>query len=134
VRRAVESRVVTLADGTEMFGEILERQLQRMISYRKLLQQVTRRGHPGDIVDTLLRADARDRTFFEQHAQLDAIAARMTTPLRAVTVARDDEHNTYSLDVEDRSHGYPRVFHFGVEFVSSGEYRTLAAAYRRFRT
>ena len=29
VRRAVESRVVRLADGDEMFGEMLERQLQR---------------------------------------------------------------------------------------------------------
>src|SRR6266540_3277413 len=41
IRRAVESRIVKLADGGEMFGEPLERQLQRMMAYRKLLQQVT---------------------------------------------------------------------------------------------
>src|SRR5438128_2748967 len=46
IRRAVESRVVKLADGGELFGEALERQLDRMIAYRKLAQQVTRRGHP----------------------------------------------------------------------------------------
>src|SRR5215210_6132082 len=50
IRRAVESRVVKLADGGELFGEPLERQLQRMISYRKLLQHVTRRGTPDEIV------------------------------------------------------------------------------------
>ncbi len=48
-----------------------------------------------------------------------------------MSVLDDDEHNAYSLDVEDRQHGYPRLFHFGVEFVSSGEYRTLAAAIPR---
>jgi DNA gyrase subunit B len=133
VRRAVESRIVRLADGSEIFGETLERHLQRMIAYRKLLQQVTRRGHPGDIVDGLLRADARDRSFFEQRAGLDTIAARMTTPLRAVTVTRDDEHNVFELDIEDRSQGFPRRTTMGLEFVTSGEYRTLLNAFREIQ-
>src|SRR6478735_5666614 len=50
IRRAVESRVVTLADGTELFGEMLERYLQRATAYRKLLQLVARRGHPAEVV------------------------------------------------------------------------------------
>ena len=61
------------------------------------------------------------------------LAARMTTPIRAVTVNRDDEHNAFSLSIEDRSHGYPRVFTIGVDFIASGEYRTLAAAYREIQ-
>jgi DNA gyrase subunit B len=130
VRRAVESRVVKLADGTEMFGETLERQLQRTEAYRKLLQQVTRRGHPPAIVSALLDFDARDKSFFEQRDKLDVIAARMTTPTRTVTVTRDDEHNVFALHVEDRSPGYPRRYEMGVEFVTSGEYRLLASAYR----
>jgi DNA gyrase subunit B len=130
VRRAVESRVVKLADGTEMFGEVLERQLQRTIAYRKLLQQVTRRGHPPAIVSALLEGDARDKSFFEHRERLDVIAARMTTPMRTVTVSRDDEHNAFALNIEDRSLGYPRQYEFGVDFITSGEYRTLVAAYR----
>src|SRR6187402_2161092 len=35
IHRAVESRVARLPDGHEVSGEILERQLQRMIAYRK---------------------------------------------------------------------------------------------------
>ena len=105
VRRAVESRVVKLADGSEMFGETLERQLQRMNAYRKLLQQVTRRGNPPEIVSALLEGDARDKTFFEQRDRLDVIAARMTTPTRTVSVTRDDEHNVFALQIEDRSPG-----------------------------
>jgi DNA gyrase subunit B len=133
IRRAVESRVAKLADGTEIFGDTLQRYLQRMMSYRKLLQQVTRRGNPPEIVTALLQLDARDKAFFEQRDKLDVIAARMTTPTRTVAVARDDEHNVFELTVEDRSQGYPRKYKFGVEFVTSGEYRTLHAAYREIQ-
>jgi DNA gyrase subunit B len=133
VRRAVESRVAKLADGTEVFGETLERQLQRMTSYRKLLQQVTRRGNPPEIVNELLQMDARDKSFFEQKEKLDELAARMTTPMRTVTVNRDDEHSAFYLAIEDRSHGYPREFDFGVDFITSGEYRTLLSAYREIQ-
>jgi DNA gyrase subunit B len=130
VRRAVESRVVKLADGSEIFGEVLERQLQRSIAYRKLLQQVTRRGHPPAIVSALLEGDARDKSFFEHREPLDVIAARMTTPTRTVSVTRDDEHNVFALVIDDRSLGYPRQYEIGVDFITSGEYRTLVAAYR----
>jgi DNA gyrase subunit B len=130
IRRAVESRVVTIADGSEMFGEVLERNLQRMIGYRKLLQQVTRRGNPPEIVEALLQADARDKTFFEHRDRLDVLAARMTTPTRTVAVTRDDEHNVFALSIEDRAQGYPRQYQIGVDFIGSGEYRTLASAYQ----
>src|SRR5688500_20335032 len=66
IRRAVESRVARLADGSEVFGETLERRLQAMISYRKLLHQVTRRGNPPEHGQALLQPDARDKALREQ--------------------------------------------------------------------
>ncbi len=133
IRRAVESRVAKLADGSEIFGETLEGSLQRMMAFRKLLQQVTRRGNPPDIVSALLEADARDKSFFEERDRLDVIAARMTTPVRTLTVNRDEEHNAFVLAIEDRSHGYPRCYTIGVDFIASGEYRTLLAAFDEIR-
>jgi len=133
IKRAVESRVARLADGSEMFGDTLERYLQRMMSYRTLLHPVTRRGNPPEIVTALLEVDARDKSFFEQHERLDVIAARMTTPMRTVSVSRDDEHNAFELSIEDRSQGYPRRYRLGVDFIGSGEYRTLHAAYREIQ-
>jgi DNA gyrase subunit B len=130
IRRAVDARVVTLPDGRELAGDLLERRLQRMIAYRKLLQTATRRGTPVDIVTLLLQSDARDKTFFDRREQLDLIADRMTTPNRSVMVQRDEEHNAFSLAIEDRSLGYPRNHVLGVSFVGSAEYRTLSAAYR----
>jgi DNA gyrase subunit B len=132
-RRAVESRVVRLADGAQLFGDALERQLQGATAYRRLLQHITRRGHPSAIVSALLEFDARDKSFFEQRERLDVIAARMTTPTRMVSVMRDDEHNVFELNIEDRSQGYPRRFEIGVEFLASGEYRTLTSSYREIQ-
>ena len=45
-------------------------------------------------------------------------------------VQRDEEHNRYLLQVEDRSNGYPRHHTIGVDFVTAGEYRTLLANHR----
>jgi DNA gyrase subunit B len=133
IHRAVEFRVAKLADGGEMLGETLERSLQRMMAFRKLLQQVTRHGNPPDIVSALLEADARDKSFCDQRETLDVIAARMTTPVRSVTVNRDEEHNAFVLAIEDRSHGYPRNYSIGVEFLASGEYRTLVGSFDEIR-
>jgi len=116
-----------------MFGDVLQRYLQRMMSYRKLLQHVTRRGNPPEIVTALLQLDARDKSFFEHRDKLDVIAARMTIPTRSVSVSRDDEHNAFELSIEDRSQGYPRKYQIGVDFIGSGEYRTLHAAYREIQ-
>jgi DNA gyrase subunit B len=54
----------------------------------------------------------------------------MTTPIRTVSVTRDDEHNVFALEIDDRSMGYPRQYEIGVDFITSGEYRTLVSAYR----
>jgi DNA gyrase subunit B len=133
IRRAVELRVARLADGSEIVGDALQRYLQRMMSYRKQIQQVTRRGIAPDIVSALLQFDARDKSFLEQRDKLDVIALRMTTPIRTVAVHRDDEHNTFELTIEDRSQGYPRKSKVGIDFLGSGEYRTLHAAYREIQ-
>ncbi len=130
IRRAIDGRHVVSDDGAVVTGDALERYLQRMISYRKLLHVATRRGYPQDVVTALLGAEARDKSFFEHRAPIEVMALRLTTPLRTVTAQDDEEHNAHFLVIEDRSAGYPRHFQIGVDFVNSGEFRTLLAAYR----
>ncbi|HTM29971.1 MAG TPA: DNA topoisomerase (ATP-hydrolyzing) subunit B [Vicinamibacterales bacterium] len=129
VHRAVESRVVKLADGSELFGEALEKALHGIIAYQKVLQVVQRRGHARDVVEGLLDRDVRDRSFFDSAEQVEGLASALTTAQREVTAVRDEEHNTHALRVDDRSVGYSRVNTVGIEFVLSGEYRTLIASY-----
>jgi DNA gyrase subunit B len=133
VHRAVESRHVRLADGTELAGDALEKLLHGVIAYRRVMQAVERRGHARVIVEGLLDRDVRDRTFFENHEAMQSLALQLTTPTRDVSVIRDDEHNAWQHHIEDRSNGYPRTDHVGVDFVMTGEYRTLAASYADIR-
>jgi DNA gyrase subunit B len=131
--RAVESRHVKLADGSELFGDALERLLHRMMGYQKVMQVVERRGYARDVVEALLDRDVRQKAFFEDETALQNLAAQLTTPVRDVTVVRDEEHNVWMLRIEDRSSGYPRVNHVGTEFLTTVEYRTLAATYAEVR-
>ncbi len=129
VHRAVESRVVRLADGEEISGPALEKLLHSIIGYMSVLRSVERRGHARDAVEALLARDARDRAFFEDKAKLEGLAHQLTTPLRALTVVRDEEHNIWSLTIDDRSGGYSRLDEIGYDFIASGDYRTLISSY-----
>jgi DNA gyrase subunit B len=134
IKRSVEARVVRIpSTGREIAGAELEKLLQRMIAHQKFLQTVERRGHPREIVEALLSAGA-DREYFADKDKLEGVARQLTMPTRTVTVQRDEEHNRYQLQIEDRSSGYPRQHTIGVDFVTAGEYRTLLANHRDIPT
>src|SRR4051812_5577248 len=134
IRRSVEGRVVRItATNREIAGADLEKLLQRMIAHQKFLHTVERRGHPREIVEALLSAGA-DRDYFGDKDKLEGVAEKLSMPTRTVTVQRDEEHNRYQLQIEDRSSGYPRQHTIGVDFVTAGEYRTLLANHRDIPT
>ena len=133
VHRAVESRAVRTADGVDYAGAELEKLLHGVITYRNVLTTIERRGHARDVVEALLDRDARDRSFFQQQAALQGLADQVTTPIRDVTLERDEEHNTWSLRIDNRATGYSRLDKIGDDFVTSGEYRTLAASYAEIK-
>src|SRR5581483_6538958 len=127
VRRAAEARVVKLpAANREISGAELETLLQKVSAHQKLVDMVERRGHPREIVEALLAAGA-DREYFGDKDKLEQLCLALQTPTRSVTVERDEEHNRYLLQIEDRSSGYPRHHSIGVDFVTTAEYRTLLA-------
>ena len=74
IKRAVESRVVVLPDGTELTGEELEQRLEKLIAFRKFLQIVERRGPSRDVVLALLDGEARDKAFFADRDRVEALA------------------------------------------------------------
>ena len=109
VHRAVDGRHVKLADGSELFGDALERLLHAVIGYRRVMQIVERRGHARDVIEALLDREVRDRAFFDNQSRVESLALQLTTPVREVTAVRDEEHNAWQLRIEDRSNGYPRL-------------------------
>jgi DNA gyrase subunit B len=130
IKRAAEARVVKIPlSKRDISGAELEKLLHKMIAHQKILMTVERRGHPREIVEALVAAGA-DREYFADKDKLESLARALTTPERTVTVQRDEEHNRYLLQIEDRSNGYPRHHAIGVDFVTAGEYRTLLANHR----
>jgi DNA gyrase subunit B len=133
IRRAAESRTLVLADSETIAGERLERQLERLMAFRKLLQVVERRGPARRAVLALLEGEARDRTFWSDRQLVEALAGHLQGPTVTTRVEEDAEHQALAVVVEDRSAGYLRRHRLDLDFVTTGEFRTLAAAYQDVR-
>jgi len=81
----------------------------------------------------LLERGARDRAFFGNKAEIESLAASLASELRTTMVVPDEEHQAYAISVEDRSSGYPRHYRIDLDFVTTGEFRTLLGSYQDVR-
>jgi DNA gyrase subunit B len=116
-------------DGTEIRGEVLEKRLEKLIQFRKVLQVVERRGPSRKAIVALLEGGARDKAFWTDRAQVDQLATYLATPQIATKVVDDPEHQAFAVSITDRSFGYDRTLRLDLDFVTTGEFRTIAAAY-----
>jgi DNA gyrase subunit B len=133
IRRAAESRAIVLPTGQEIAGEALERRLEKLINFRKLLQIVERRGPARRAIIALLEGEARDKSFWTNRAAVEALARFLEAPNVGASVAEDPEHQAFAVMLEDRSAGYGRRHRLDLDFVTAGEFKTLAAAYQDVR-
>jgi len=133
IRRAVESRTLVFDDGREISGADLEARLERLMAFRKLIQVVERRGPDRRVVLALLEAGARDKAFWSDHDRVGGLAAGLEAPGLTASVVEDAEHQAWAIALEDVSPGYTRRHRLDLDFVTAGEYRTLAAAFQDVR-
>jgi DNA gyrase subunit B len=133
IKRAAESRVLVIASGEQFAGAELEAKLEQLMAFRKLLQIVERRGISRDVILELLDRGARDKTFFADRDKVQALAQALNTTVRSGSVQPDEEHQAHSLVIEDRSGGYPRHHRVDLDFVTTSEFRTLAASYQNVK-
>ena len=80
IRRAAESRTIVLGSGREISGDQLEKRLEQLMMFRKLLQVVERRGPARRVILALLEGDARDKTFWSDRPAVEALAAHIAAP------------------------------------------------------
>ena len=131
IRRAAQARELRVAEaGRSYAGEQLEALLHQLMAFQKMLAVVERRGPRRDVVLRLLERGAGDRAFFTDRARVDELARAIESSACAVTVAPDEEHNAWSIAIEDRTNGFPRRQTVGVDFVETAEYRTLLRQHR----
>jgi DNA gyrase subunit B len=134
IRRAAESRVVVLDNKKEIAGEDLERRLEKLMAFRKLLAVVERRGPARRAVLALLEGGARDKSFWTDKSKVEALAAYLSgTPNVTATAVEDAEHQALAVLLVDRVAGYAKQHRLDLDFVTTGEFRTLASAYQDVR-
>ena len=83
LRRASEPRTVRFGERV-VSGLDLERLLHRLITYRKYMQVVERRGFLRDIVESLLEREVRERSFFSRREPLEEVASQLNSSSRLV--------------------------------------------------
>jgi DNA gyrase subunit B len=133
IRRAAESRTLVLGNGKEVSGATLERWLEQLMAFRKLVQVVERRGPARRAILALLEGDARDKTFWTDRTAVTSLADYLRTADVTTAVVDDPEHQALAVTIDDRSAGYSRRHRLDLDFVTTGEFRTLLAAYREIR-
>ena len=133
IRRAAESRTVVLSTGQEISGEALEKRLEKLMAFRKLLQVVERRGQMRRAILALLEGDARDKTFWSDRPSVEALAGHLRAPGTVADVVEDSEHQAFAVIAEDRVAGYGRKHRLDLDFVTTAEFRALTAAYQDVR-
>jgi DNA gyrase subunit B len=133
IRRAAESRTLVSSTGREISGELLEKRLEQLMVFRKLLQVVERRGPARRAILALLEGQARDKTFWTDRAAVTALANYLGAPDVSATVADDTEHQALAVVIEDRTAGYGRRHRLDLDFVTTAEFRTLLNSYQEIR-
>jgi DNA gyrase subunit B len=133
IRRAAESRTLVLATGKEISGEALEQRLERLMVFRKLLQLVERRGPFRRAILALLEGEAGDKAFWQNRAAVDALGGHLKATDIQTSVVDDPEHQAFAVVIEDHTAGYGRRHRLDIDFVTTGEFRTLANVYQDVR-
>jgi DNA gyrase subunit B len=132
-KHAAESRTIVLGSGREIAGEALERKLEVLMSFRKLLNVVERRGPSRKAMLALVEGGAGDKGFWSDHAAVAALADHLRAPSVETRVVEDSEHQAHAIEIDDRTAGYRRLHRLGLDFVTGGEFRTLASVYQDVR-
>ncbi len=133
IKRAAESRTLVLPNGKTLSGDALESRLEKLMGFRKLLPVVERRGPARPAILALLEGDTRDKSFWSNASAVEALAAHLRRQDVTTTVVDDPEHQALAVVLEDKSAGYLRQHRLDMDFVTTGEFRTLAAAYQDVR-
>ena len=105
IRRAADTRTLVLGTGREISGEALERRLERLMVFRKLLQVVERRGPARRAILALLEGEAGDKTFWQHHDAVEALAGHLKATNIETSVVEDPEHQAFAVVLDDQHRG-----------------------------
>ncbi len=133
MERAVENRRVRSSGGLEISGKRLIHLLGRMVTYRKLLAVVERKGTPKALVELLLRGGVKDAAAFTEKERLLEVIKPVREAGQDVVLEKDEEHGVFEVVLAGGGNGGSREVRLGDAFVSAPEYKALYSAFEEFR-
>ncbi|HZX48361.1 MAG TPA: DNA topoisomerase (ATP-hydrolyzing) subunit B [Nitrospirota bacterium] len=115
-------------------GERLEKILSKLVTYKGLIDQMSKKQNDPDVMSTLTQSDIdkeslKDRNIVEELlAKIkDRFTSRRPGDSLKVEIVTDEEHKSYKLEIEIRRSGVHQTMIIGEDFISSPEFRELKA-------
>ena len=115
-------------------GERLEKLLSKLVVYKALIDQISRKQNDPDVISALAQADIERETLKDRNT-IEGIIGRIRERFSArrpgdsieVEVTSDEEHKSYKLEVEIRRAGVHQRMIIDEDFIASPEFREIKA-------
>lgn len=115
-------------------GEKLEKLLSKLVTYKSLIDQMSKKQNDPDVMSTVTQSDIdkeslKDRNMVEGlFAKIkDRFTSRRPGDSLKVEIVTDEEHKSYKLEIEIRRSGVHQTMIIDEDFISSPEFRELKA-------
>ncbi len=110
-------------------GSTLVNLINKMIDAQKLMNKLTGRGYPKEVVDILLEVNVKDKEYFLDIEQMRTLSDKIADKDHETAIKPDEEHGGYSIEWLDKKTGTVRRVNW--DLVMSAEYQRLHAIGRQ---
>jgi DNA gyrase subunit B len=129
MERGGHNRRVRLPAGQEIDGPRLVRTLEKLVSVRRILDMLERRGTPRALVERLLKGEVQGAEVFSDKQRLLELIRPIRDGGGDVVLERDEEHGVFEIVLQQAQNGHGREVRAGQALVNSPEYKALYALY-----
>ena len=113
-------------------GDRLEKLLSKLVTYKGLIDQISKKGNDPDVIATLAQANIEKETLREKNT-LESIIERISERFTSrrpgdsinVEITSDEEHKAYKLEIDIRRGGVQQNMIIDEDFISSPEFREI---------
>lgn len=113
-------------------GEKLEKLLSKLVAYKGLIDQISKKQNDPDVISTLVQADI-ERDTLKDRTAVEGIVARIRERFTSrrpgdsieVEVTSDEEHKSCKLEIEIRRAGVHQKMIIDEDFIASPEFKEL---------
>ncbi len=131
MKRACDE-ITVRSEGHEITGAALLQMMRLLRRYNNFIANLSRRGYARQIIEFMLAAGIRERSYFTDREKVDQLAVEIKhRGFNAGQVEERMEDATFSFPIMHKSNGWERQIWIKAEVVESVEYRRLVEIHER---